>query len=89
MCAKVHEKFLRMEIWNHSLLREISLKEKFSITSVLQMKLSFIFIEPIIQVDMFHLRTSKLSVIKIVAAIALGPGVEESDIPEPGRTEII
>lgn len=53
------------------------------------MRLSFIFIEPTVQVVMFHLSSSKLSVIKIVAAIPLGPEVEEPDIPKPGRTEII
>lgn len=53
------------------------------------MRLSFIFVEPTVQVAMFHLSSSKLSVIKIVAVLPLGPEVEDLDIPEPGRTEII
>jgi len=44
--------------------------------------------EPTVQVAVFHLSSSKLSVIKIVAAIPLGPEVEELDIPDPGRTVI-
>lgn len=53
------------------------------------MRLSFIFVEPSVQVAVFHLSSRKLSVIKTVAAIPLGLEVEEPDIPEPGRTDII
>lgn len=53
------------------------------------MRMSFIFIEPTVQMAIFHLSSSKLSVITIVAVIPLRPEGEEPDIPEPGRKAII